>query len=51
MENQLKNKSQPKIYEDQTKLEDFIEPEWIRKYKLLVLEKQISQKPFMVKNG
>lgn len=36
MEAKTENKIKMRIYEDQTKISNFIEPEWVEKFKKLV---------------
>ena len=48
------NKSKMRIYEDQTQIQDFVEPEWMKIIKRLLEQKQQSMaknQNVMVKSG
>ena len=43
MENEPKNKIKMKIYEDQTQLQQFVEPEWMKIIRGIIEQKQQSK--------
>jgi len=53
-ENKPENKSKMRIYEDQTQIQDFVEPQWMKIIESLLEQKQqpmAKNHNIMVKNG